>query len=274
MIRSLVNAVVVCLRESHRCRATFRKCGGFNSLLSIILSLDQCLSFKHSDQNSDSKDVNDDKEFNLSSILLLLRSVFNCLAVAMRFEPANAKFFQVSWNFFLVRTHACISHARVCVCVVCTTCFKVKGGPSMMWFFWHLPSSRCWFWHLQAGYLRNNRSGNVKFWPSQPGACASKNKSLTILSVGFARKRTRANTHVQTHTCKRTSHVCTHKVATYSLNLHFQQEVASGDSLLNAIQLIGCFSTCTNHAYVEANMIQPPAQGNLLKGIDNKNVGR
>jgi hypothetical protein len=96
MIWTLVNAVVVCLRESHRCRATFRKCGGFNSLLSIILSLDQCLSFKHSDQNSDSKDVNDDKEFNLSSILLLLRSVFNCLAVAMRFEPANAKFFQVS----------------------------------------------------------------------------------------------------------------------------------------------------------------------------------
>ena len=118
MIRSLVNAVVVCLRESHRCRATFRKCGGFNSLLSIILSLDQCLSFKHSDQNSDSKDVNDDKEFNLSSILLLLRSVFNCLAVAMRFEPANAKFFQVSENFFL-GSHACTSHARLHYARVC-----------------------------------------------------------------------------------------------------------------------------------------------------------
>ena len=119
MIRSLVNAVVVCLRESHRCRATFRKCGGFNSLLSIILSLDQCLSFKHSDQNSDSKDVNDDKEFNLSSILLLLRSVFNCLAVAMRFEPANAKFFQVSKKkirfarMHIARTLACTTHTYV-----------------------------------------------------------------------------------------------------------------------------------------------------------------
>ena len=117
---SLVNAVVVCLRESHRCRATFRKCGGFNSLLSIILSLDQCLSFKHSDQNSDSKDVNDD----LSSILLLLRSVFNCLAVAMRFEPANAKFFQVSENIFgfrthAHRTHACMHYAHVCACATC-----------------------------------------------------------------------------------------------------------------------------------------------------------
>ena len=114
---SLVNAVVVCLRESHRCRATFRKCGGFNSLLSIILSLDQCLSFKHSDQNSDLKDVNDDKDFNLSSILLLLRSVFNCLAVAMRFEPANAKFFQVSKKKFLgsnARSHAL--RTRMCVC--------------------------------------------------------------------------------------------------------------------------------------------------------------
>ena len=168
MIRSLVNAVVVCLRESHRCRATFRKCGGFNSLLSIILSLDQCLSFKHSDQNSDSKDVNDDKEFNLSSILLLLRSVFNCLAVAMRFEPANAKFFQVSWNFFLVRTHAYRTHACTTHACACATCFKVQWGPSMMWGFF-TPAVQQMLILTSPSRLRNNRSGNVKFWPSQPG---------------------------------------------------------------------------------------------------------
>ena len=166
MIRSLVNAVVVCLRESHRCRATFRKCGGFNSLLSIILSLDQCLSFKHSDHNSDSKDVNDDKEFNLSSILLLLRSVFNCLAVAMRFEPANAKFFQVSWNFFLVRTHAYRTHAlRMRVRV--RPASKCKKPVNDVGFF--TPAVQQMLILTSPSRLRNNRSGNVKFWPSQPG---------------------------------------------------------------------------------------------------------
>ena len=132
----------------------------------------------------------------------------------------------------------------------------------MMWFFdTCCPADADFDISMQATYVIID----VKFWPSQPGASASKNTSLTVLSVCFARKRK--------HT-RATAHVCTHKVATHSLNLYFQQEVASGDSLLNAIQLIGCFSTCPNHAYVEANMIQPPAQGNLLKAIDNKTVGR
>ena len=132
---------------------------------------------------------------------------------------------------------------------------------------------------FKSGYSKDrqwcgDRSGNAKFWANQPGASASKTTSLTVLPIGFALKRTCKNAYVQTHTCDRTSHVCTHKFATHSLNLYFQQEVASGDSLLNAIQLIGCFSTCPNHAYVEANMIQPPAQGNLLKAIDNKTFGK
>ncbi len=38
-----INIVITCLRESHRCRATFRRCGGFGYLVSVLLSLNQCL---------------------------------------------------------------------------------------------------------------------------------------------------------------------------------------------------------------------------------------
>ena len=83
---SLIDAVVCCLRESHRCRATFRRCGGFGYMVSVLVSLNQCLSFE---------DKADEDVKKVASTLSQLRAVFNCFAVAMRFEPANAKYFQV-----------------------------------------------------------------------------------------------------------------------------------------------------------------------------------
>ena len=100
-------------------------------------------------------------------------------------------------------------------------------------------------------------------------ASAAKTTTLTVLPVGFARKRTLANALVRPHIARVRTQGCSS-----FFEFIFQQEIASGNSLLNAIQLIGCFSTCPDHAFVEANIIQPPAQGNLLKGIDNKTVGR
>ena len=38
---------------------------------------------------------------------------------------------------------------------------------------------------------------------------------------------------------------------------YFQVEIASGNSLLNAIQLIGCFSTDPSHSLVEAKVTEP-----------------
>lgn len=77
---AFVLAIVSCLRDSHRCRTIFRKAGGFVYLVSVLLSLDRSLSSLRPD---------------CEAVLTLLRSVFYCLTVAMRYEPANARYFEV-----------------------------------------------------------------------------------------------------------------------------------------------------------------------------------
>ena len=42
--QAYINALIICLRDSHRCRAVFRKAGGFNYLISVLLSMDQSLA--------------------------------------------------------------------------------------------------------------------------------------------------------------------------------------------------------------------------------------
>jgi hypothetical protein len=49
--------------------------------------MDQCLNFNGEEETF--------KEEEIKFVLSLLRSVFNCLTVAMRYEPANAKYFHV-----------------------------------------------------------------------------------------------------------------------------------------------------------------------------------
>jgi hypothetical protein len=62
----------------------FRKVGGFVYVLSVLVSMEGCLNeAPQSPWN----------EFSPSQIFTLLHTVFNTLTVAMRFEPANAKFF-------------------------------------------------------------------------------------------------------------------------------------------------------------------------------------
>ena len=41
---------------------------------------------------------------------------------------------------------------------------------------------------------------------------------------------------------------------------YFQVEIASGNSLLHAIQLIGCFSTDPSHSLVEAKVTEPVSE--------------
>ena len=56
--------------------------GGFVHVISVLVSMEGCLS--------------QEKELELGKhVYQLLRSVFVCLAVAMRYEPANARYFQV-----------------------------------------------------------------------------------------------------------------------------------------------------------------------------------
>lgn len=85
--QAYVHALMICLRDSHRCRAIFRKAGGFNYLISVLLTMDQSLTFDSS--------ADDENQDHALEILQQLRSVFSCLSVAMRYEPANASFFQM-----------------------------------------------------------------------------------------------------------------------------------------------------------------------------------
>lgn len=73
----ILKALLLCLRESHRTRTVFRKVNGFVYVTSVLVCLEGCLS----------------KEEKNPEVLNLLYMVFYTISTAMRFEPANAKFF-------------------------------------------------------------------------------------------------------------------------------------------------------------------------------------
>ncbi|XP_022116141.2 WD repeat and FYVE domain-containing protein 3 isoform X3 [Pieris rapae] len=74
----ILKALLVCLRDSHRTRTIFRKVSGFVYVTSVLVSLEGRL-----------------KGGTLLSrdMLHLIHVVFYTITTAMRFEPANAKFF-------------------------------------------------------------------------------------------------------------------------------------------------------------------------------------
>lgn len=76
----ILNMLLGCLKDSHRTRTVFRKVGGFVYLTSVFVSLDG--SMAQSQPGIAQQDL-----------ILLLQIVCQTLATAMRFEPANAKFF-------------------------------------------------------------------------------------------------------------------------------------------------------------------------------------
>lgn len=79
----ILKALLSCLRDSHRTRTIFRKVGGFVYVTSVFVALDGKLS---DGMYENSKQIKD--------ILHLLHLACQTLSTAMRFEPANAKFFQ------------------------------------------------------------------------------------------------------------------------------------------------------------------------------------
>lgn len=81
----------MCLRESHRTRTVFRKVGGFVYVMSVLVSMEGCLRGTELVPPWD--------QVPLSHVLGLLYTVFNTITVAMRFEPANAKFFHLEVSF-------------------------------------------------------------------------------------------------------------------------------------------------------------------------------
>lgn len=73
------------LKDSHRCRAMFRKAGGFIYIISILVSMEGY--FKRDGQLPDALEA-----VGWKKILNLLKLIFSVLTVSTRFEPANAKF--------------------------------------------------------------------------------------------------------------------------------------------------------------------------------------
>lgn len=106
----ILNMLLGCLKDSHRTRTVFRKVGGFVYLTSVFVSLDGKLN--------DSLDQNEESENQISQfdLILLLQIVCQTLATAMRFEPANAKFF-----------HQEICNASLCETLRLLGCFGNKS---------------------------------------------------------------------------------------------------------------------------------------------------
>ena len=93
----ILKSVLGCLRDSHRTRTVFRKVGGFVYVTSVFVSLDGKLS-DNSEIAMEDEPI-DNKKINMNELLQLLNIVFQTLATAMRFEPANAKFFHQEVSF-------------------------------------------------------------------------------------------------------------------------------------------------------------------------------
>lgn len=77
----ILKSLLLCLRDSHRTRTAFRKVGGFVYVTSVLVSLEGRLGEDFCNPE------------DMEQVLTVLHTVFNTLTVAMRFEPANAKFF-------------------------------------------------------------------------------------------------------------------------------------------------------------------------------------
>lgn len=77
----ILGCLLACFRESHRARCNFRKAGGFLYLMSVLVSMEGLLKKQEI------------TTFVLRDRLLLVQLIFNSFALAMRFEPANAKLF-------------------------------------------------------------------------------------------------------------------------------------------------------------------------------------
>lgn len=100
---NVLKLLLVVLRESHRCRALFRKIGGFVYVMSVLVGMEGCLgnlatgkSIEGDTLEIPSPEPDASQQFvgiPDTKIWSLLRLVFSTLTTAMRFEPANAKFF-------------------------------------------------------------------------------------------------------------------------------------------------------------------------------------
>ncbi|UYV62149.1 WDFY3 [Cordylochernes scorpioides] len=80
----ILKSLLFVLKESHRTRTVFRKVGGFVYIMSVLVAMEGCLA----DVPKPPWHAVEKKQ-----ILSILKTVFTTLTMAMRYEPANARFF-------------------------------------------------------------------------------------------------------------------------------------------------------------------------------------
>lgn len=83
--RFSAQVIVSAMRESHRVRSMFKKVDGFRYVMSMLVAMEGC--------------VGDDVKppwsaIDKQQIFSLIQIIFCTLTVAMRYEPANVKFFK------------------------------------------------------------------------------------------------------------------------------------------------------------------------------------
>ncbi|XP_050083063.1 WD repeat and FYVE domain-containing protein 3 isoform X2 [Anopheles aquasalis] len=102
---NVLQFLIECLRESHRSRAFFRKVGGFVYVVNVLESLKGQFTNIH---------LNNEL---LQNNVWLFRVVCKTLSAAMRFEPANAKYFQTeianTLFYQAIRELGCFSDAEI-----------------------------------------------------------------------------------------------------------------------------------------------------------------
>ncbi|XP_014604234.1 PREDICTED: WD repeat and FYVE domain-containing protein 3 isoform X1 [Polistes canadensis] len=89
----ILKSLLACLRESHRTRTVFRKVSGFVYVMSVLISLEGQLGQQIENNTEPCNDVVQRTPQDEIQLLTLLHVVFHTISTAMRFEPANAKFF-------------------------------------------------------------------------------------------------------------------------------------------------------------------------------------
>lgn len=73
------------MRESHRTRTMFKKVDGFRYVMSMLVAMEGCLG---------QEVVPPWDTIDKQQILTFIQMIFCTLTVAMRYEPANVKFFK------------------------------------------------------------------------------------------------------------------------------------------------------------------------------------
>ncbi|KAJ8676714.1 hypothetical protein QAD02_012501 [Eretmocerus hayati] len=89
----ILRSLLTSLRESHRTRTVFRKVGGFVYVMSVLVSLEGKLGPPSQEDSEPCNDAARRNPEDETQLLTLLHMVFHTISTAMRFEPANAKFF-------------------------------------------------------------------------------------------------------------------------------------------------------------------------------------